>query len=142
MNKLQVYFVQTGITNGENTFQYRLELNKRHGDLTPELAEKVVCGALGKFFHFVGVLKFCKGKGVNLAMPFNFIITKGEDERNEIPLFDSMELHESLTATMKLQNTCKSRKRFAAKAVQLMKFAAMDLQLQSLEELVDSIGND
>lgn len=134
MNKLQVYFVQES-----TAFEYRLELNKIDGKIDKQMAEKVLCGALGKFFSFVGTLKFCKGKGIKLSLPFNFIITQGDDE---LSVFDGMELREELTATLKLQNTCKSRKRFAAKAVELMNFAAVDLKLQTLEELVASIGND
>jgi hypothetical protein len=134
MNKLQVYFVQEA-----SAFEYRLELNKINGKIDKKMAEQVLCGALAKFFSFVGTLKFCGGKGVKLSLPFNFIITTGE---NEMCVFDGMESRQELTATLKLQNTCKSRKRFAARAIALMNEAAVELKLRELDELNAFIGDD
>lgn len=131
MKKLAIYFVQESCG-----FSYRLELTSGKF-LSQKDVEKFLFGALGKFFNFVGTLKFCKGKGVNLSKPFNFIIVTGDDEKI---VYDGLSVREELTATLKLQNTCKSRKRFAQKALELTRFAAMELKFQTLEELFEQIG--
>jgi hypothetical protein len=126
-----VYFVQ------ENTnFEYQLSF-KADGKFDGKNdAERVICGGLHKFYKFVETLKLCNGKGVSLAKPFSLMLTRGD---GEVVQFDGTEVREELKATLKLQNTNASRRRFAGKALQIFRLYQTELKLQTLDELLTAL---
>lgn len=126
-----VYFVQP-----ESGFEYKLSF-KADGKFDGKKdAEKVICGGLYKFYKFVETLKMCKGKGVSLAKPFSLMLTRGD---HEVIQFDGTEVREELKATLKLQNTNVSRRRFAGKALQIFRLYQTELKLQTLDELLTAL---